>query len=296
MRRLLKVILCTVVVLLFSTASVLAANPESVNVFDADDIPELYAGSLHKGISTDGGASFSFSDDFTVSFGEADVGEYYVLLMVKAQVNPSGGLDVPYSITEDNILYIDQKIAESDGSITFEVRPSSVENSVLLLGGSFDQAGLNSPVLLGTVYLCGADVTGSVALQGRTAGKLQQVSMTLYPSAGEPLFSATDTSGYYSISGVPEGTYRLKAEKAGYLSYEKTSLAVSANIMLNTITLKGGDIVSDGQVTSSDLSALLSVYLNTTTAPSDINGDGQVTSTDLSILLANYLVSKTVEE
>ena len=291
-----RIFLIVTAVLLLSTSLVLAVSADSVLVFDAGELPDTYKGFLLKGISTDGGSSYPFSDDFTVSYNSADAQEYYTLLMVKASVNESGGLDVPYEITEDNILYIDQKSSEVDGSISFDVRPSSVESSVFLLGGSFDQAGLTSPVMLCAIHLSGVEVSGTVALQGRTSGKLDQVSLTLTPAAADPLNVLTDASGAYSFSGVPQSTYHLKAEKAGYLSYEKLALPVTVDAVLGEISLKGGDVNSDGQVTSTDLSTLLSLYLNTTTAVSDINGDGQVTSTDLSILLANYLVSKTVEE
>jgi hypothetical protein len=296
MKRRMRIFLIVTAVLLLSTSLVLAVSADSVLVFDAGDLPDTYKGFLLKGVSTDGGSSYPFSDDFTVSYNSADAQEYYTLLMVKASVNESGGLDTAYEITEDNILYIDQKSSEADGSVSFDVRPSSVESSVFLLGGSFDQSGETSPVMLGAVHLSGVEVSGTVALQGRTSGKLDQVSLMLTPAAGDPLNVLTDASGNYAFTGVPQATYHLKAEKAGYLSYEKLALPVTVDAILGEISLKGGDVNSDGQVTSTDLSTLLSLYLNTTTAVSDINGDGQVTSTDLSILLANYLVSKTVEE
>lgn len=295
MKRLCKIVLSTAILFLLSVTIALAATGDSVSVFDAGDLPASYKGSLEEGISADGGSTYPFNDDFTVSFDGADAQEYYTLLMVKATVSEAGVYDPSYSITEENILYIDQKLSGADRSISFEVRPSSVQSSVLLLGGSFDQAALSSPVVLGVVRLNGVEVAGAVALQGRASGKLDQVTVTVHPSAGDPWTFSTDTAGGYDFSGIPPGTYRLKVEKAGYLSYERLSLALSTDAALSTISLKGGDINGDGQVTSTDLSTLLSIYLNTTTATSDINGDGQVTSTDLSILLANYLVSRTVE-
>ena len=92
------------------------------------------------------------------------------------------------------------------------------------------------------------------------------------------------------------GDYKLTIERPGYLSYEKKKLSVEDTVLYKTVTLKGGDIIKDGQVTILDLSELLSAYLSNTNAPSDINGDGQVTILDLSTLLSNYLVSKTVEQ
>ena len=137
-------------------------------------------------------------------------------------------------------------------------------------------------------------VSGTIALQGRASGKLGGVTITLSIGGETAFTTTTDTSGNYVFDLVPMNDYMLKVERAGYLSYQKTALTVEDDVIPGLISLKGGDINGDGQVTSTDLSTLLSLYLNTTTATSDINGDGQVTSTDLSVLLSNYLVSKTV--
>jgi len=298
MKNFIHVLLFAAMIVLLSSSYAMAVNADSVDVFDVGDLPGTYKGNITKGVSTDGGNTYPFDDNFTVECTLVDPSEQYVLLMVKTEVASDGALNVgtPYTISEENILYIDQKTSEADGSISFDVWPSSVENSVLLLGGSFDQEGLSSPVILGTLYLSGANVSGMIELQGRSIGKLDNATLTLTPSAGDPVTENTDTAGAYIFEGVAFGNYKFTIQKNGYLSYEKTTLTISDDIIYDTVSLKGGDINSDGQVTSSDLSSLLSLYLNSTTNPSDVNGDGQVTSTDLSILLANYLVSRTVEE
>ena len=240
-----------------------------------------------------------YNDNFTVTFNMADADRQYALLMLKAEINDEGDqiTATPGSFTADNILYVDQKASDDKGFVSFEVYPSGVKNSVILLGGSFNESEppLTSPICLGTIYVSGFEVKGTVALQGRTSGKLNDAEVSLSPQTGDALTVKTDTDGVYIFETVEPGDYMLTVYMAGYLSYQKNTLSVNLDTELNTITLKGGDIVNDGQVTSSDLSNLLSVYLSTTTAPSDINGDGQVTSSDLSILLANYLISKAVE-
>lgn len=298
MIKILKIVmLATFFTVLFPSVA-LAISADNVSTFDSVNMPGIYEGTVIEGISTDGGATYTFDDSFTVGFDGADADSSYVLLMVKADIDSDGNLigASPYSITADDILYVDQRLSDSNGTISFDVLPSRVANSVLLLGGSFTSGTLESPVVLGTVNVAGVDVSGAVGLQGRLSGKLNGVTISLIPVAGDSILADTDTSGNYLFSGVSHGDYRLKVEKSGYLSYEKLVLTIANDLILDQISLKGGDINSDGQVTSTDLSTLLSLYLNTTTAVSDINGDGQVTSTDLSILLANYLVSKTVEE
>lgn len=297
MKRVLKILLLAALFTVLLSTSAMAMDAGSVTTFDSNDKPAAYYGMIIEGVSSDGGSTYVYDDNFTVKFGGADASEQYVLLMVKAEVNSDGELigTTPYSITADSILYVDQKMSGADKTLSFDVVPSCITSSVILLGGSFDDSALQSPVILGTVYVSGVEVSGTVALQGRTSGKLNGVTVALTPSAGDALTTTTDVAGGYSFSAVMLDDYKLTADKASYLSYEKTTLVISSNTVLNAITLKGGDIVKDGQVTSSDLSNLLSAYLSTTTAPSDINGDGQVTSSDLSILLSNYLVSKTVE-
>ncbi|MDD2302760.1 MAG: dockerin type I domain-containing protein, partial [Eubacteriales bacterium] len=148
--------------------------------------------------------------------------------------------------------------------------------------------------LLLKIYSFGFDVAGSIALQGRSSGKLDNVTIKLTPASGDPISVVTDLTGAYTLNAILMGTYTLTVEKPGYLSYRKNTVVVGDDMSLASVSLKGGDINGDGQVTSTDLSTLLSLYLNSTTATSDINGDGQITSTDLSILLSNYLVSRTI--
>jgi len=55
-------------------------------------------------------------------------GGYYMVLVVK-------GDEDGYSIGKETILYIDQVTGDDTGSISFDVYPSSIEDSVILISG-----------------------------------------------------------------------------------------------------------------------------------------------------------------
>ncbi|HCU07972.1 MAG TPA: hypothetical protein DF480_03215 [Clostridiales bacterium] len=284
MKRRMRIFLIVTAALLLSTSLVLAVSVDSVLVFDAGDLPDTYKGFLLKGISSDGGSSYPFSDDFTVSYNSADAQEYYTLLMVKASVNESGGLDAPYEITEDNILYIDQKSSEVDGSISFDVRPSSVESSVFLLGGSFDQSGETSPVMLGAVHLSGVEISGTLEYSGSSIP-----TITLTPAVG-PALQGVVSSNTFLISGVPSGTYTLDIQKIGHLLYHSNLVVSDVGIVIPLITLKGGDTNADLYVNASDLSNVLGQFGSSGISENgcDINEDTYINASDLSIVLANF--------
>ena len=284
MKRRMRIFLIVTAVLLLSTSLVLAVSADSVLVFDAGDLPATYQGSLEKGISTDEGSTYLFNDDFTVSFDGADAQEYYTLLMVKATVSEAGVLDSSYSITEENILYIDQKMSEADGSISFDVRPLSVQSSVLLLGGSFDRAGLTSPIMLGAVHLNGVEVGGTMNYMGSSVP-----TITLALSEG-PSLQGTTGNNNFLFTGVPNGTYILTAQKIAHLQYHTSIVVEGVDIIVPLITLKGGDTNNDMYINASDLSNVLVQFGSSGVIEngSDINEDTYINASDLSIVLTNF--------
>jgi len=92
-------------------------------------------------------------ETFVASYDQAVVGKQYVLLVVKADENGEYGNNLANA---DNILYIDQKEATSS-TITFDVKPMAVDNSVVILGGGSEPVELGSlikqvpPYVLGNV-------------------------------------------------------------------------------------------------------------------------------------------------
>ena len=97
------------------------------------------------------GVSVAFAgtakDQLTVAFTGA-ANTHYSILMVRANLKEDGTLadTDPYTIGVDTILYIDQQ-SDAAGAVSCTVYPSSITNSVSLVGG----AGLDKPVALATV-------------------------------------------------------------------------------------------------------------------------------------------------
>ena len=70
-------------------------------------------------------------------------GEHYLVLVVK-------GEQTSFEINEDTILYIDQATATADGSISFTVYPSDVQDSVILIYGT-DVGGTGTNELIAAI-------------------------------------------------------------------------------------------------------------------------------------------------
>lgn len=110
------------------------------------------------------GATVSFqtgNEKLTVSYTDKDLaGSQCIILMVKGTADE-------YTITDTSILYIDQAAADANGTVTFNnendnsVYPTSVQNSVILLGGPSTGpvvlAEIKVPYKLGDVDNSGGD-------------------------------------------------------------------------------------------------------------------------------------------
>ncbi len=96
-------------------------------------------------MATNGGTIQSAGDNtFTVTYdGSASQPDgQYIVLGVKKDVAPA-------NLTDDDILYIDQTVADNEGKFSFTVKPKSNESFDVYLGGSFTS--LASPLKIGTV-------------------------------------------------------------------------------------------------------------------------------------------------
>lgn len=229
------------------------------------------------GYTTDQEGTVDYNADagnYTATCDGTTEGNQYALLVV-------AGTPDDYTISDDTIMYIDQKAADSAG-VSFDFIPKSAPDCVVLLGGTFGTG--TSPKVLGTLESQGVTVTGSVTLQGRADYSGATVTLT----GGETYTATTDAKGAFTMEGVAAGDYTMTITMPGYLSYTKTTLTVADAVTVSAKELLGGEIEVDGQVTILDLSKLLGEYGQVTVTASDINGDGQVTILDLSILLGNY--------
>lgn len=227
----------------------------------------------------------SASGVYTASYDGAQDGNQYAILVVKGTYE-NGVAD--YSISEDTIMYIDQKAADSSG-VSFDFIPRSTPDCVVLLGGEFD--GAESPVVLGTLVGKGATVEvpeASISFAGTTAPTLS------LETADGTSYSFAEQGGSYSAAGVPDGTYTLTIRKKSHMPYTATFVIENGiPSQIPNISLLAGDTDEDGRINSIDIGNLISVYLGDASQDSrtDIDENGYINSIDLGFVLGNYLKS-----
>ena len=116
--------------------------------------------------------------------------------------------------------------------------------------------------------------------------------------------AVSGTTGVFTITGVPAGTYDLVVTKAAHLTYTIKNVKVeSSDIDLTTmtdkpyqtITLLCGDLNGDGMINPSDINVIYepaNYYKNATddNRIADLNGDGMINPSDINIIYeaANY--------
>jgi hypothetical protein len=143
-----------------------------------------------------------------------------------------------------------------------------------------------------------ATLNGTVAIQGRSVGMpTMSVSLTVQLYNGATLLSThtppTNTSGVFSLTGLPLGTYTVRIKHNQYLSVAQQVTLAGGTNTLNFGTLRAGDVNNDNQVTLADFSAL-SASINRVSgqagydARADFNGDGAISLVDFSLLSANF--------
>lgn len=101
----------------------------------------------------------------TVTSNSLKAGSQYVILMVKSADGEN------YTIDSDSILYIDQTAATasgSDGTVTFDVYPSSMTDGIILIAGAED--GLLKVAIIDGKYIVGdADKDGKFSISDAIA-------------------------------------------------------------------------------------------------------------------------------
>lgn len=122
-----------------------------------------------------GGAQASFvqgSDDeiaVTYSGGLTAGAEYLVLMLSDSTADPSGAYSETIAPTAGNILYIDQKAAEADGSISFRVYPKSLSTGIILIYGA--DAGKLAAAIVKAQFILG-DVDGDGGITATDAAQV----------------------------------------------------------------------------------------------------------------------------
>jgi hypothetical protein len=145
-------------------------------------------------------------DQLTVTYsGDLVAGTQYLVLMVTcdnvADLTVTDGTlngTPSYSITENSILYIDQTAADATGSITFQVYPSSVQDSIILITST------NGTVIAAIVdakYILG-DLTGDGIINVADAMVLLQYVAKVQTSLTQTQLKAAELNG---VAGVDVG-------------------------------------------------------------------------------------------
>lgn len=237
--------------------------------------------------TTDVAGTVTYSEEtgkYTASYNGTTSGNQYAILVVKYDGEDTSDC----SISEDTIMYIDQKAADSSG-VSFDFIPRSTPDCVVLLGGEFD--GVESPVVLGTLVGKGATVEvpeTSISFAGTTAPTLS------LETADGASYSFAEQGGSYSAAGVPDGTYTLTIRKKSHMPYT-TTFVIENGVpsQIPNISLLAGDTDEDGRINSIDIGNLISVYLGDASQDSrtDIDENGYINSIDLGFVLGNYLKS-----
>lgn len=109
------------------------------------------------------GTTATFAEDgdmirVTVTSADLKAGSQYVILMVKSEDGES------YTIDANSILYIDQTAATAsgaNGTVTFDVYPSSMTDGVILIAGAEDGL-LKVAIVKGKYILGDVDMSGEV--------------------------------------------------------------------------------------------------------------------------------------
>lgn len=220
--------------------------------------------------------TYTPADDgtYTIGYTEGEASNYYALLVVQG-VYEEGATPV---ISEDTVLYIDQGTANANGDVSFDGWiPKTEDPATVYLGGS----NLDAPVLLGYLGENTFTVSGTVTTDSDTT---YAATVTLTGEDGT-VYEGTATSGMYAVE-VPAGTYTFTVNVKNHLSYTDADFVVSDAVSDKNVTVKGGDVNTDGVVNIDDLADLIKGYR--TAGETDIDGSGAVDIDDLATLIKNY--------
>jgi len=144
---------------------------------------------------------------------------------------------------------------------------------------------------------------GRVALQGRGSPPNDRwnnfpLALTLYsPGGASPVgnYTAnTDASGYFTVTGITQGTYDAKVKNAHTLSNKKNNVAVpTGSTAVDFGTMLEGDANNDDNIGGGDYSILATAYGKCSgqsgwDSRADFNGSGCIEGADYSLLANNY--------
>ncbi len=201
----------------------------------------------------------------------------------------------------ENIYYIDQTSANSDGIITFsEFAPKGVapshkdftECTVYIGGPGFDTAEEIGTLKKGElgIFVSGKVVDGEV--------NKNVITVTAKNAMGEILSTTqTEADGTFSIPVAVGENCSIVISKGGYCTYTITGLNLENDLVLSDdidISSLAGDIAVSNDINFYDLKKVLDDYNKQTTDPdlldinADINGTTDINFYDLKVVLDRY--------
>jgi hypothetical protein len=140
----------------------------------------------------------------------------------------------------------------------------------------------------------GYDVTGQITIATNadgSAGTVGIVGITVSVD-GTDISAVTDKDGYYTLSGVPEGTYTLTISGPTTIDRNVT-LVVYGSKIVTTVPIVICDYNQDGYVTGLDSGTYSAAFNGTYNVYCDLNGDGDITGLDTGTYSAVF--GKTID-
>lgn len=198
------------------------------------------------------------------------------------------------SISVDSIMFIDQTVANSDGTFSFtDYIPKinvPVGGKYVVKVGATSLGQAISGGYLEVRELKGHAVSGTVSSKGTTNAtlKLKQADVVV----GE---AVADANGAFSMENIPDGEYQLVITKKAHLP-ELVPVTVSGGdlVLPQQIRMLAGDIVAtDKKIGPMDLSRVIDIFGAKSDSEYykteyDIDDDGRISSTELSAIIDNF--------
>lgn len=189
------------------------------------------------------------------------------------------------AITVGSIQYIGQSATPS---FSFDLKDELGSDKVYVLAGGSTL----TPTVVG--YMQASTAPSTFTVSGTVTGYAGTTLPTVKIYNGETeVATATVTEGGAFTVDVPvleNGSYTLKATKAGHLKYTKANISAEAAI---SATLTAGDMNGDDIANVSDMALVVNNYNAETgsdgyTAACDPNEDGIMNVSDMALVVNNY--------
>lgn len=254
------------IIMLLTAIAMLATSVIGVSAVDyTADSEGKYTGVAHTGLTAN---------------------EYYGVVVMK-------GIDAAVSFDNtDNILYIDQVTADSEGNITipaFMTKGEELFEGTIYIGGE----GLGTAECIGYLKLAQSEDPEMFVISGTVSGYAGTVLPTVKVSDGTNEYTATvneDKTFTVEVPVLESGSYTLTATKTSHLSYTKANITAEATV--NPV-VKAGDMNADGIADVSDMALIVKNYgaiagSDGYSNSCDVNEDDIMDVSDMALVVGNY--------